>query len=151
MVWEGASVIMVASNNGGCRCSGWGIDIIGRVRGRLIDLWVIGVQLSSPPLMLDAGNHHQTSDFIIRLFNPWITGSFFQTAILFVKVRYQCNIFVWNWSSAMDIWSALWILMAWCFSTRPSVTTVFSTHQVFPAVYRLMNMPDIWICWQEMM
>ena len=28
----------------------------------------------------------------------------------------------------MDIWSALWILMAWCFSTRASVFTVLSMH-----------------------
>ena len=42
---------------------------------------------------------------------------------------------VWNWSNAVDIWSALWILMAWCFNTRASVTTVLSRH------------PSISSCW----
>ena len=28
----------------------------------------------------------------------------------------------------MDIWSALWILIAWCFSTRVSVSTVLNMH-----------------------
>ena len=43
-------------------------------------------------------------------------------------IHYQCNLFIWNWSNEMDIWSALWILMAWCFSTRASVVTMLSTH-----------------------
>ena len=43
-------------------------------------------------------------------------------------VHYDCNIFVWNWSNAVDIWSALWILMPWCWSTRASVATGLSTH-----------------------
>ena len=42
--------------------------------------------------------------------------------------HYKCNIAVWNWSNAMDICSALWILMAWCFSTRASATTVLGMH-----------------------
>ena len=28
----------------------------------------------------------------------------------------------------MDLWSALWLLMTWCFSTRASVATVLITH-----------------------
>ena len=35
---------------------------------------------------------------------------------------------VWNWSSTMDILSALWILMAWHFSNRTSLTTQMSLH-----------------------
>ena len=36
--------------------------------------------------------------------------------------------FAWNWPNTMNIWLALWILMAWCFSTRASVASVLSTH-----------------------
>ena len=42
-----------------------------------------------------------------------------------------------NWSSTMNIYSALWILMAWCFSTRASVPTVLNTYHAFPVVYGL--------------
>ena len=35
------------------------------------------------------------------------------------------------------IMSALWIVMAWCFSTRASVPTVLSMTHVFPVVYGL--------------
>ena len=51
---------------------------------------------------------------------------FFFSFLIFVFNR--CNIFVSNWSNAMDIWTALWILMAWCFSTRASVATVLNMH-----------------------
>ena len=38
----------------------------------------------------------------------------------------------------MDFYSALWITMAWCFSTRASVNTVYWVRtNVFPAVYGL--------------
>ena len=40
----------------------------------------------------------------------------------------MCNIFIWNWSNTMNVQSALWILMAWCLSTRASVATVLTTH-----------------------
>ena len=36
------------------------------------------------------------------------------------------SFFSWNWLIAMYIWSALWILVAWCFSTRASEATVLS-------------------------
>ena len=36
--------------------------------------------------------------------------------------------FAWNWSNARNIWPALWVLMAWCFSTRTSVASVLSIH-----------------------
>ena len=42
-------------------------------------------------------------------------------------VYYKCNIIVWKWSNTLISCSALWILMAWCFSTRPSVATVLIT------------------------
>ena len=48
------------------------------------------------------------------------------------------NIFVWNWFNTVNIKSVLWILMAWCFSTRASVATVLSMCHTFPAVYGLM-------------
>ena len=32
--------------------------------------------------------------------------------------------FLWSWSNTMNIWSALWVLMTWCLSTRVSVATV---------------------------
>ena len=49
--------------------------------------------------------------------------------ILFTNnVRYIC---VWNWSNAITIQSTLWILMAWCFSTRPSVATVLSVTSLY--------------------
>ena len=43
-------------------------------------------------------------------------------------VYYNGNILVWSWSDAMYISAGLWILMAWCFSTRASVSTVLSMH-----------------------
>ena len=64
-------------------------------------------------------------------------GHFFQNVILFSNLAHQkCNIFVWNWFNTMNVWSALWILMAWCFSTRASVTTVLTTH---PCVSRCLR------------
>ena len=56
-------------------------------------------------------------------------GHFFQSVILFSNVvHYKCNIFIWNWSNTMNVQSALWMLMAWCFSTRASVATVLTMH-----------------------
>ena len=52
-------------------------------------------------------------------------------------VHYECKISVWNWSNAMNILSALWVLMVWCFNTRASVATLLNMHNVFPVVYRL--------------
>ena len=48
----------------------------------------------------------------------------------------MCNSFIWNWSNTMNVYSALWILMAWCFSTRASVATVLTTH---PCVCRCLR------------
>ena len=61
--------------------------------------------------------------------NPQTTGYFFQNEILFYDiVPYNCNISLWNWSNTMIIESTLWILMAWCFSTRASVAKLMSMH-----------------------
>ena len=63
-------------------------------------------------------------------------GHFFQNVILFSNVvHHKCNIFIWNWTDTMNVWSALWMLMAWCFSTRASVATVLTTH---PCVSRCL-------------
>ena len=43
-------------------------------------------------------------------------------------IPYKCDISLWNWSDTMNIYSILWILMAWCFTTRPPVATVLSMH-----------------------
>ena len=57
-----------------------------------------------------------------------LSGFFFQIVILFSNiVPHNCNISVWNWSKKINVISALWILMAWFFSTwstRASVDTV---------------------------
>ena len=42
----------------------------------------------------------------------WL-GHFFQNVISFSDaVHLMCNIFIWNWFSTMNVYSALWILMA---------------------------------------
>ena len=79
-------------------------------------------------------NCNTTKDKV--LLKPWTTGSFFFSffKIWFSKVvHYKPNISVWNWSTAMYIWLALWILMAWCLGTRVSVATVLSTHPYVPS------------------
>ena len=54
-------------------------------------------------------------------------GHFLQTGILFWDVvYYRCNNFVWNRYNAMDIWSALWMQVAWCFITRSPVAIMLS-------------------------
>ena len=53
----------------------------------------------------------------------------FHNVILFSNVsHYKCNFLVWTGSKTMNVWSVLWLLMAWCFSTRASVATVVITH-----------------------
>ena len=39
-----------------------------------------------------------------------------------------CIIFVWNMSKTINMYSTLWILMTWYFSTRASLATVLRTH-----------------------
>ena len=70
-------------------------------------------------------------------------GHFFQTVISFFDaVHLMCNSFIWNWFNTMNVWSALWILMAWCFSTRASVAIVLTTH---PCVSRRLRVKtQIW-------
>ena len=43
-------------------------------------------------------------------------------------IPHQCNITLWNRVSLINFQSALWILMAWCFSTRTLVATLLSMH-----------------------
>ena len=53
----------------------------------------------------------------------------FEDVILFSNVAHcKCNVFVSIVTITMNICSALWVLMSWCFSTRASVATVLSTH-----------------------
>ena len=56
--------------------------------------------------------------------------SFFYLNMILVSwvVRSKGNVFVLIWSSIINAKLALWILMPWCFSTRPSVTTMLSVH-----------------------
>ena len=64
-------------------------------------------------------------------------GHFFQYVILFPNVVQQkCNIFKWSCSNKLNVKSVLWILMAWCFSTRASVVTVLTRH---PCVSRCLR------------
>ena len=55
----------------------------------------------------------------------------------------MCNIFIWNWSNRINVQSALWILMAWCFSTRASVATMLTTHPCISRCLRV-NKRDPW-------
>ena len=71
--------------------------------------------------------------FIMGDLQFWLTpkqlDNFFQNLVLFGRVvHFEWNIFVWNWSNTINNYSALWILMAWCFSTRASVATVLRMH-----------------------
>ena len=54
----------------------------------------------------------------------------------FSIIHSEWNIVVWNHPSTMNILSTLWILMAWCFSTRASVATVLNT---YPCVSRCLR------------
>ena len=61
--------------------------------------------------------------------------TFFKIQLHFlILFHINSNISIWNWSNCKDIYSALWILMAWCFSTRPSVATVMSMHPTYPCI-----------------
>ena len=69
-------------------------------------------------------NHHG----VIGLTLKW-PGHCFQNVILFSNdIHNKCNTFVSNRPNTMKVESALWILMAWCFSTRASLATVLSRH-----------------------
>ena len=59
-------------------------------------------------------------------------------------VSWQCNIFAWNWNNAMQgFFSALSILMAWCFSTRASIATLLDKQICVSSC--LWVMVKIWI------
>ena len=71
-----------------------------------------------------------------QTFNDWVI--FFQNVISFSDaVHLMCNILIWNWSNTVNVKSALWILMPWCFSTMASVATVLTTH---PCVSRCLRL-----------
>ena len=71
-------------------------------------------------------------------------GHFFHYVISFFNdVHNKCNSFVWNWPNTMNISSALWVLMAWCFSNRASVARVLSTHSCISQCLRLQVWSDI--------
>ena len=57
----------------------------------------------------------------------WLNNYFINAISISNVVHYKCNILVWHWSNILYISSALWLLMAWCFSTRASVDTVLNT------------------------
>ena len=69
------------------------------------------------------------------------SGRHFLSFYFFFKILlsndFHCKcIFVSNWPNSMDIWSALWILMAWGF-TKASVAALMNkhTHHAFLAVW----------------
>ena len=47
-----------------------------------------------------------------------------ETTWYIFPMLFPINISSWNWFNTMIMFSALWLLMPWCFSTRASVTTV---------------------------
>ena len=69
-------------------------------------------------------------------------GHSFKKLILFSHVvHYEWNVVVWNYSNTMNIWSTLWILMAWCsISTRTSVATVLNMHLCVSSCLRLNSL-----------
>ena len=75
--------------------------------------------------------------------NNWVI--ILQNVILFSDVvNHKCNILIWNWSYTMHISSALWILVAWCFSTRASVATVLTTHPCVSRCLLVKQWSDQW-------
>ena len=66
--------------------------------------------------------------------NPFTLKNHCSFNVIFYNVPYKYNGI--NWSNAMNIQSALWVLRAWCFSTRASVATVLSLH---PFVSRILG------------
>ena len=89
-------------------------------------------------------NWNVPPQFVLNISNVSITNSLtfkqlshrFSKIILFLNdsswnstiVHHKCHIVGWIWSNTMKVSSTLWILMAWCISTRTSVATVLSTH-----------------------
>ena len=68
-------------------------------------------------------------DRVTNLALPLNNWGIFSTFNFFFNVfHHRCNILSWNWSNTRNVVSALWVLMAWGFSTRASVARVLSTH-----------------------
>ena len=71
-------------------------------------------------------DHYIKEIFVFWPSNNWVTLIFFKICLYFL-VFFTINvIFHWNRTNSIHNWSILWIVMAWCFSTRPSVGTVLS-------------------------
>ena len=73
-------------------------------------------------------NWHLCSVSILSLSFPGMGILMLNVILCTDVVHHKWNIVAWNWSNTINSFSALWILMAWCFSTRASVATVLRTH-----------------------
>ena len=84
----------------------------------------------------------------LHLTLKWL-GHFFQNVISFSDaIHLMCISRIWNWSNTMNVSSALWILMAWCFSTRASVATVLTMHPCISQCLRVnekSKMKTFWL------
>ena len=77
---------------------------------------------------------HICETYMLKYKNFWdlisnltLMNCFFNVTLFSIIVPHTCNISVRNWSSTMNILSVfLWVLMAWCFSTRASVATLLN-------------------------
>ena len=93
------------------------------------------------PTLINGSAGKYIRDTVVMMLRWMLTlkwlDHFFSNVISFSDaVHLMCNIFVWNWSNTMNVSSALWILMAWCLSTRASVATVLTMH---PCVSRCLR------------
>ena len=76
----------------------------------------------------DPGGPH-VGPMNFAIWDPFTIGSFFFNVISISRVVHsKSNIFVCIFGSTTNTKSILWLLMAWCFSTRSSVATVLITH-----------------------
>ena len=98
----------------------WGLYLPTYVNHRLI------FRISRTPINYWSSRKITCARCILTL--KWLDIFFCQDIALFSNVvLYNCNISILKWSNTMNIKSALWILMAWCFSsTKAAVATVLS-------------------------
>ena len=74
-------------------------------------------------------------------FVSWL-GHFFQNVISFSDaVHLMCNSFIWNWSNTMNVYSALWILMA-CDCQVALLLQVLTMH---PCISRCLRVKPSWL------
>ena len=69
-----------------------------------------------------------------------------ETTWYIFPMLFPINISAWNWFNTMIMFSALWLLMAWCFSTRASVTTVLGMCPCISSCL-LVNGYIWYLCW----